>query len=226
MQCSNCKGSIHPSEARCPHCGAERVPRRVFFGEKQREFELTQEEDSFVPGHFLETEDLHSWSERGLESNRYSAALAQTLTQPVRWGGFFRRVLAFLIDFVVVIVLAIVMGMLSHIGYKVGLASHGRTITWENSMPLILILTCACVVLATSYFVVFHGMEGKTIGKWLLGLRVVGPERRSISYRQAFLRWLGTVGFGPLVISLLWVLWNPERRAWHDFLARTWVIRD
>ena len=226
MQCPNCNGSIHPSEARCPHCGADRAPRRVIFGEKSKEFELTQEEDSSDLDHPIETEDCHLSSERRLESNRYSAAIAQTLKQPVRWGGFFRRALAFLIDAVVVVLLAIVMGLLSYIGYKVGLAGHGRTVTWENSMPLMLILTCAWMSLATGYFVVFHGMEGKTIGKWLLGLRVVGAERESISYKQAFLRWLGTIGFAPLVLGFLWVLWSREKRGWHDFLARTWVIRD
>ena len=89
-------------------------------------------------------------------------------------------------------------------------------------------LTFAGMGLTTAYFVVFHGMEGKTIGKWLLGLRVVGPDQASLTYRQALLRWLATVGFGivSLGLSFLWILWQREKRGWHDFLARTWVIRD
>jgi uncharacterized RDD family membrane protein YckC len=87
-------------------------------------------------------------------------------------------------------------------------------------------LTWGWIGLATVYFVMFHGMEGKTIGKWMLGLRVVGTEDRPVSYKQAFLRWVGMVGFAPIVLGFLWVIWNREKRGWHDFLARTWVIRD
>ncbi|HTN71342.1 MAG TPA: RDD family protein [Methylomirabilota bacterium] len=226
MQCPNCKGSLHPSEARCPHCGAERAPRRIVFGGKHEDFALTPEEDSLELDSTPEGEDWHLASAERPESNRYSAAIAQTAKQTVRWGGFFRRLFAFLIDAVIVVLLAIVMGVLSYIGYKVGLAGYGRSITWENSPPLIAILTGGWVSLATGYFVMFHGMEGKTIGKWLLGLRVVGAEQRSITYQRAFLRWLGTIVLFPLLLSFLWVLWSREKRGWHDFLARTWVIRD
>jgi uncharacterized RDD family membrane protein YckC len=108
------------------------------------------------------------------------------------------------------------------------LTAHDRSISWSNAAPLMTFLTFAWMGLTTAYFVVFHGMEGKTIGKWLLGLRVVGPDQASLTYRQALLRWLATVGFGivSLGLSFLWILWQREKRGWHDFLARTWVIRD
>ncbi|PYJ14581.1 MAG: RDD family protein, partial [Verrucomicrobia bacterium] len=47
------------------------------------------------------------------------------------------------------------------------------------------------------------------------------------TYRQAFLRSLGTVvSVAPLGLGFLWIIWSREKRGWHDFLARTWVIRD
>jgi uncharacterized RDD family membrane protein YckC len=144
----------------------------------------------------------------------------------VRWGGFFRRGAAFIIDCFIVIMLALVMGLMAYVGYKVGLAAHHRSITGATLMPLVELLTTATTVLATGYFVLFHGMEGKTIGKWLLSLRVVGANNERINYRRACLRWLGTVGFAPLLLGFLWVLWSREKRAWHDYLARTWVIRE
>ena len=58
------------------------------------------------------------------------------------------------------------------------------------------------MALATIYFVVFHGMEGKTVGKWLLGLRVVGVNQRPITYRRALLRWIGTDRLGRRVIGI------------------------
>jgi uncharacterized RDD family membrane protein YckC len=115
---------------------------------------------------------------------------------------------------------------LSYIGYKVGLSGHGRVVTRHNAMPLIFFATWASIFLATIYFVVFHGGDGKTIGKWLLGLRLVGPEQSTISYRRAFFRWVVMVILAPLGLGFLWILWSPEKRGWHDYLARTWVIRE
>jgi uncharacterized RDD family membrane protein YckC len=226
MQCPKCNSAIHPSEARCPHCGADRPPRRVIFGGERAEFRLTPEEDSFELGDPAETKDWPFVQRRALEPDQPFTPILQTPQQQKRWGGFLRRSSALLIDAVVLAVLATIMGLLSHIAYKVGLAAHGRPVTWQNAMPLTVMLNWGWIGLVTGYFVLFHGMGGKTIGKWMLGLRVVGAEERSVTYKQAFLRWVGTVGFAPLVLGFLWVIWSREKRGWHDFLARTWVIRD
>jgi uncharacterized RDD family membrane protein YckC len=233
MQCPNCKAPIHPSEARCPHCGAERPPRRIF-GARREPFELTLEAD---PVELEDPSATKDWSfplERRPDSTRQFTKttqrpeqnLPQTAEQKVRWGGFWRRASAFLVDALVVMLLATVMSLLSYIGYKVGLAGHGQSISWETATPLLFILTCGWMTLATVYFVVFHGMEGKTIGKWILGLRVVGADQSPVTYRRALLRWVGALGFAPVGLGFLWVLWSREKRGWHDFLARTWVIRD
>ena len=70
-------------------------------------------------------------------------------------------------------------------------------------------------------------MEGKTVGKWVLGLRVVGAGQAPITYRRALLRWIGAVGLGAgsFGLGFLWILWQREKRGWHDFLAQTWVMR-
>jgi uncharacterized RDD family membrane protein YckC len=131
-----------------------------------------------------------------------------------------------LIDCVVVTFLSLVMGLMAYVGYKVGLAAHQRGVTGPTVMPLLTMLSAATTFLAMSYFVLFHGMEGKTIGKWFLSLRVVGAENGAIGYRKACLRWLAAVVLAPLLLGFLWVLWNREKRAWHDYLAGTWVIRE
>ena len=197
------------------------------FGSKREEFALTPDEESLDLGGSAEAEDWQFPRERRAEPAQRPAEAASSSITEIRWGGFFRRALAFLVDVAMIVLLVSVMGSLSYIGYKVGLSAYGRSINLQNSTPLFVFLTFAWVGLATVYFVVFHGMEGKTIGKWLLGLRVVGAERRGITYRQAFLRSLGTVvSVAPLGLGFLWIIWSREKRGWHDFLARTWVIRD
>jgi uncharacterized RDD family membrane protein YckC len=226
MKCQNCESPILPSDDRCQHCGAKPLHRRVFLGGRREAFTLTAEEEPFELGEISEREDWQISSEQSSEGERSALAAAAQATPEIHWGGFFRRACAFVLDVLVILALSIVLFVLCYVGYKVGLSAHGRALTWEHSRPFLVLFTWGWIGLATAYFVVFHGLEGKTIGKWLLGLRVVGNERRTITYRRAFLRWLGLVGFAPLLLGFLWILWSKEKRGWHDFLARTWVIRD
>jgi uncharacterized RDD family membrane protein YckC len=228
MNCQNCEALVPADAEQCEKCGAKLLNRRVIFGARRSEdFKLTLEE----PIEFVEPGEKDDWQ---FPAEKDPTAFAPSVTVPsevakdVRYGGFFRRTLAFGIDFVMILLLSALMGVMAHIGYKVGLAAHGRFISLDNATPLFAILTFAWIFLATAYFVVFHGMGGQTVGKWLLGLRVVDSEREALSYRQALLRSIGLIGFAltTLGLSCLWIIWSGEKRGWHDYLARTWVVRD
>jgi uncharacterized RDD family membrane protein YckC len=229
MKCQNCEALVLASDEYCAKCGAKLLHRRVFpDAPKPQEFTLTPEE----PSAEFETQAEHDdWR---IESPSEFPAAPQRTEWPsepivaVRWGGFFRRMGACLIDLVVITLLFSLMGLMAYIGYKVGLAAHDRLISLSNAGPLMTYLGFASVGLTTAYFVVFHGMEGQTIGKWLLGLRVVGEGQARLTHRRALLRWIGAIGFGfaSFGLSFLWILWQPEKRGWHDFLAHTWVIRE
>jgi uncharacterized RDD family membrane protein YckC len=229
MKCQNCEAPVLPSDEYCEKCGAKLLHRRVFpTAPKREEFTLTPEDPSFESEKETARDDWRFESHPEFETRPERVESPSEPIGNVRWGGFFRRVGACLIDLVMIILLFALMGIMAYIGYKVGLTAHDRSISWSNAEPLMTFLTFAWMGLTTAYFVVFHGMEGKTIGKSLLGLRVVGPNQASLTYRQALLRWIGTVGFGmvSLGLSFLWILWQREKRGWHDYLARTWVIRD
>jgi uncharacterized RDD family membrane protein YckC len=223
MNCQNCDAPVLPSDERCERCGAKLLHRRAFLGAPNREdFALTGDE----PASDLEESAPDTGPEFSHSSGFASAPVGLEST-PSRYGGFWRRLFAFAIDLVVIFFLCSVMGVMAYVGYKVGLAAHHRAVTLGNASPLVVFLTFSGVFLATAYFVVFHGMDGQTIGKAVFHLRVVGPDQQRISYRRALLRWIGTFGLGAASIGLsaLWILWSREKRAWHDYLARTWVIR-
>jgi uncharacterized RDD family membrane protein YckC len=226
MNCQNCEYPILPSDEKCPHCGALPLRQRVTFGARREEFALTREDQPFELGELAEADDWRSSIEQKSEPERPVTKPAGPSIPEIRWGGFFRRACAFVLDGFVILALSMIMFYMCYIGYKVGLSAHGRALTWERSTPFFVLFTWGWIGLATAYFVIFHGLEGKTIGKWLLGLRVVGAERSAVTYRRAFLRWLGLVGFAPVLLGFLWILWSREKRGWHDFLARTWVIRE
>jgi uncharacterized RDD family membrane protein YckC len=217
-KCQNCEAPVAASSERCEKCGAKLLHIRVVFGASRREdFSLTPDE----PFELNESTDREEWQ---FPSRREPATLAAP--RPQRYGGFFRRAVALLVDFFLVALLSGIMGAMAYVGYKVGLAAHQRVVSGPTLIPLLTLLTTAGTFLSMSYFVLFHGMEGQTIGKWCLNLRVVGADKERIGYRRACLRWIAMVAFAPFLLGFLWVLWSREKRAWHDYVARTWVIKD
>ena len=186
MKCQNCESPILPSDERCQNCGAIPLRRRVFSGGRREDFTLTAEEEPFELGDSFETEDWQISSERMSESDRPAAETPSRSSREAQWGGFFRRTWAFGLNVMVIAALSIVMFFMCYVGYKVGLSAHGRALSWEHSTPLVVLLTWASLGLATGYFVIFHGIGGKTIGKWLLGLRVVEPSEARLLIGELF----------------------------------------
>jgi len=231
MNCQNCEAAVPADAEHCDKCGAKLLQRRFTFGvPRAEEFRLTPEAEPRQVDEPVQADADWQFPARS-EMSEVIAPPAQALDdtpRPLRYGGFFRRLGAFVIDGVTIFLFAALMAVMALIGYKVGLAAHGRSVSWDNAPPLIVFLTIGWGLLATVYFVLFHGMEGQTIGKWLCGLRVVDSDQQTISYRRAWLRWIASFGFGcaTLGLSFLWILWSPEKRGWHDVAARTWVIRD
>jgi uncharacterized RDD family membrane protein YckC len=74
------------------------------------------------------------------------------------------------------------------------------------------------------YLVVFWRVTGQTLGKWVLGLRVVTRDGGPLTMRHALVRLGGYVLSAlPLYLGFLWIL-GPQRRGWHDRLASTQVV--
>lgn len=225
MQCPRCESFITENRTACSRCGAQYLPRRARFDPAVKEFSLTIEEND--PDLYDDRVGVSAWNfPPRSESARMQPAQAMTATAVIPvWGGFVRRACALIIDGVIVVLLGLLMVLLSYVGYKVGLSAHGRSMTTSNASALMYILGWGWIVLSAAYFVLFHGMTGKTPGKHLLGVRVVGADGGAVTYGQALIRWAALVLFAPVLLGFLWVLWSREKRAWHDRVSQTWVIR-
>jgi uncharacterized RDD family membrane protein YckC len=83
------------------------------------------------------------------------------------------------------------------------------------------------LVIGVAYAVYFWTSSGATPGKMAMGLRVVSAEAGGlIDVGTAFLRYIGyIISAIPLALGYLWVIWDPEKQAWHDKIAKTQVIR-
>jgi len=123
----------------------------------------------------------------------------------LEFGGFWLRVLAYLVD---VSLLGIVGIVLSSALGAVGLAIGA----------LILI----------AYFTGLWGLTGQTIGMMLLGLHVVRDvDGGKISWGNAVLRFVGLfVAFACIYIGVIWVAFDSRKRGWHDKIGGTVVVRN
>jgi uncharacterized RDD family membrane protein YckC len=85
------------------------------------------------------------------------------------------------------------------------------------------VLVCAPFMTAL-YHVIGWSWRGQTVGKWLLGVRVVAVGGGNVRVVQALLRFAGYFISGlPFYLGFLWIL-GPDRRGFHDRLAHTEVV--
>lgn len=82
------------------------------------------------------------------------------------------------------------------------------------------------VLVALTNFVILPMFTGKSVGKFLTGLRIVKTDGNSPSIATLFVRHL--IGYPLTVLSLgigfLFAVLNQKGRALHDFLAGTVVV--
>lgn len=67
---------------------------------------------------------------------------------------------------------------------------------------------------------------GTTPGKWLVGLKVVRHgTHEPLSRGRHVLRFLAYIpACAPLMLGMLWIGFNKQRRGWHDYIADTVVL--
>lgn len=82
------------------------------------------------------------------------------------------------------------------------------------------------LVMATTYFALFSVLRGQTPGQRWLDIRVVDRSGEQPSMARSTLRVLaGWLSLIPAGLGAVWVLFDMERRALHDHLTNTWVVR-
>ena len=122
----------------------------------------------------------------------------------VVFGGFWIRVVAFIIDG---IILGIIQGVLLS---AAGSAGQGLA-----------------SVISIAYFIILWGTTGQTIGMMPFGLRVVrNADGGKLTWGNAILRYIGLiVAFAALLIGVIWVAFDPRKRGWQDMIGGTVVIK-
>ncbi len=155
-----------------------------------------------------------------------SAAAAEGTSFPeirisVEYASFGRRLAAHLIDGVILTVgmLAILIPM--GIGSFMASGMDGGGAAGPG-----LLINLVGMVLPVAYFIWFWSRNGATPGKRAVGIRVVNSSDSAPTGVQSFVRYIGyQISALPFCLGFLWMLWDSDKRCWHDMMSGTRVIR-
>ncbi len=140
---------------------------------------------------------------------------------PMEYAGFWTRFAAYFLDGIITGVASMILGGV--IGAMIGIAgAHGGA-------GLILAPIAGALAgfgVRAAYFIYFIGKSGQTPGKKLCRIRVVNTDGSQVTYGKATGRFFGYILSSLILcIGFLMAAWDDEKRALHDRICDTRVIK-
>jgi uncharacterized RDD family membrane protein YckC len=144
--------------------------------------------------------------------------------QPTGYGGFWLRFVAYLLDGILI---NIVLGILAAFTGISLLSADPAKIDPEEFFSQMGTLQLVGLVVTWLYFALMESSpRGATVGKMVLGLRVVDTQGNRISFLRAtgrfFAKFISAV---ILMIGFLMVAFDDRKRGLHDLIAGTLVVK-
>jgi uncharacterized RDD family membrane protein YckC len=147
------------------------------------------------------------------------------------WGS---RLGAYLIDFLIVLIPVVLLAIVIFGG-----AADGDSSVWEwvGASILYALLFGVVFLLYAPLLMIRQGeRNGQTLGKQMVGIRVVRDNGEPFGFGWAALREVvlkqiavnvasSIIPFIPWFLNFFWPLWDDQNRALHDMAASTHVIR-
>jgi uncharacterized RDD family membrane protein YckC len=146
-------------------------------------------------------------------------------------AGFWIRFVAFLIDALILgVIAAVIVGAMAIVALAIGVEFHDDE---DENVTLIVvgILLGAMALIVVSWLyeaLMTSSRHGATFGKRALGLRIVRADGAPLSFGRATARHFLKAMITPLVpfaVGYLLAAFTNGKRALHDFMADTLVLR-
>jgi uncharacterized RDD family membrane protein YckC len=143
-------------------------------------------------------------------------------SQTVQVVGFGRRLVAYLIDTILLSIVGLCLGFGAGV-IAVGMASvEGSN---DTVVAFDLCVRCLGFLINGVYFVAFWATTGQTLGKMVMGIKVISLDGSPVSWGKALLRYVGyIVSSLALLIGFIWAAFDQRRQGWHDKIAGTYVV--
>lgn len=132
------------------------------------------------------------------------------------YAGFWIRVLATIIDTVLVVALMTPISLFWDVNVD--------NITQQNFTLTDLFWQIFCAAISIFLWIKYAG----TPGKRLLGLKVLDEETgNNLTVNQAILRYLGYIASSIVFcLGFIWIAFDSKKQGWHDKIAKTVVVRE
>ena len=147
-----------------------------------------------------------------------SMAQPMGMTVPMRYGGFWIRVVAYIIDAIILGIIGAIVAVILGVNLSdPNLTQNGR---YQGAQLFDLVVSFA-------YFAGLWTVMGGSLGQRILGMRVVDANSGApIGFGKAALRWLGLViSFAVCFIGVIWVAFDARKQGWMDKIGGTVVVR-
>lgn len=171
--------------------------------------------------------DLRSRVARGEDASRFAdprqVAESYLAAVPLVSAPFFSRVAAALIDIPSVILSGFGLFYVSWKLVSRGDQSFIAAILSGNPVAMALGFA-ALICMSPLYYVVLESTTTQTVGKWLLGLRVVRESGAKISVGQAIVRQI-PLFFSFYVLDALFALFTEKKQRAFELISKTRVVR-
>ena len=198
MRCPSCEAENLAKAQYCANCG---VPLEVPGGRRQSIVYCTNCGTESSPGVMFCANCGASLQPRPAHGAVTQAAQAQV---QVEYIGFWIRLVAQILDLIILGIGILILGVISSFVPFLGLLF----------IPLF-------------FYWFYKEMKCQTPGRRLLGIRVVNESGDSISFWRGILREIigKTVSGIFLYLGFILVAFDREKRGWHDKIAGTYVVR-
>ncbi len=141
-------------------------------------------------------------------------------------GGFWRRLFAFEVDLLLLVLLLAFFVVAGFIAAEWG-AGAGVLSFLKQAQVIAPLIFPLGVILAIVYFSFFHAAWGQTIGKMIFRVRVVQTGGQPLTFPLALLRTFAyLLSALPAFLGFIWTGFTSGKRAWHDWISGTIVVRE
>ncbi|MGH6881778.1 RDD family protein [Hypericibacter sp.] len=158
------------------------------------------------------------------------ASVEQSGAVALRYGGFWRRAVAALIDSVIIGIVMSVIGMFLPIVENAGMSNISPSEQAAGIAAEVNLTTLGTAILLAGGWLYAALLESSprqaTFGKMALSLRVTDMEGERINFAQASGRFFAKLlSLMVFLIGFVMVAFTPRKQGLHDMLAKTLVIR-
>jgi uncharacterized RDD family membrane protein YckC len=252
MKCKRCLAQVPDDVDTCPNCGQDLTALRQllknFYAEEPSlsdDSDATPSQSGESPPFAKKEGPLKKEPRAGFDAQQANYDPGISLTEELsteepteeeeaaliwegpRKGGFWLRSMAFAIDHIILLFTLVIFTVVGFLAAEIGGGGARDFFYYQQARIVLPILLPLAIILFITYFAFFHGTWGQTIGKMIIGLRVITIDGQPLRFPRAFVR---TIVYAlsaiPFFLGFIWVGFTSSKRSWHDLIAGTMVIRE